>query len=225
MHNVSTTDVLTDREVRSIMTLLAGAKPNVPVTFPSEPRGGISTFEEIQFTISELRKISIQLPKGVTCGIAVENLNAGETFEISEVHFCNPADFPYDVVHVNDNYANKIEKIPQRVIFKACSVYKAVFNTPIPIPSHPDSAKVSLKTSTYSGTAPSVYLTSSPGREQSIRLNEGTLKIKLGLDRNYSYAKSVAMDHLFASVQDPKSWCFLVGIKGRMVKRAVNKAK
>ncbi len=217
LHNVSNTEVLTDREVRGIVTVIGGAKPNVPVTFPDKPRGRM--FEEIQFTeIEQIRKINVQLPLGVFCDIKLEGLDAGEILEVSEIHFCNPADFPYDVVQTHGCHgitASKILKIPNQMIGSA-PVYKAIFNRPIKLSSN--FARVHLKTSTYSGTAPSAYIT---GRSSnvSVKLNDKSIKIKLGLDTVALASTSTDYCHLsIAHETDPRNWWFLLGMKGRIVK-------
>ncbi len=222
LHNVSNTEVLTDREVRGIVTVLGGAKPIVPVTFPDKPRGG--TFEEIRFNnIKEIKKINVKLPDGIFCDISLKHLNADEIFELSEIHFCNPADFPYDVVRVNEISANQILKIPNRLVnslpesspMESFPVYKAVFNKPIKLSSN--SARVHLKTSTYSGTAPSAYITGASSRDQSIKLKDKTIKIKPSPDPNYSLVNFIWSQSAAIREKDARSWCFLLGIKGRMV--------
>ncbi len=215
--NVANTEILTDREVRTIFTVLAGGKPNVPMQFENQKRGG--SFHQVLFSgIGDANKINISLPEGVVCNVTLQNLGANKTLELSEIYFVNPADFPYDVVKVGEETAWKIEKIPQPE-FIAYPVYKAVFDRLVKISQ--SQFGVSLKTSKYAGSAPTAYISGTQHNWQTVELNGKSLKMQLEIDSKYAMEASCIHSNAFTKIQarnkDLRSWAFLIGIKGRIV--------
>ena len=215
--NVANTEILTDREVRTIFTVLAGGEPNVPMQFENQERGG--SFQQVLFSsIADASKINISLPEGVVCNVKLQGLRANDTLELSEIYFLNPADFPYDVVRVGEETTWKIEKIPQFQLL-SYPVYRAVFDSVVKT-CHSQFG-VSLKAYKYTGSAPTAYISGTQHNWQTVELNGKSLKMQLEIDSKYAMEASCIHSNAFTKFQarnkDLRSWAFLIGIKGRIV--------
>ncbi len=224
VEEVANCDILNDKEVRTLLIYLNGGKPKSLMLFRDQARGDL--METVRFYVESAEKVNINLPEGVCCKMTINELEDDlDALEISEIHFSNPADFPFDVVKVGDVKADEIVKIIDEE-FQGFPVYKAVFRKPIHLLSKL-STTIYLKTSTYSGTAPSVrfkYGTSIAKYigdcKQYININTKLCSLTMEHDRNYATSKGkTGLEKELAKIEDKQSWHFFVGFKGRIVKR------
>ncbi len=147
-------EVLSDREARDLFTLLVGMIPDREIPFGHKERVG--TFGRLEFDVTNVSTNNVYFPYGGYCQLTLEGLGSGQTVEISEVEFCNPADLSVDDIRLSiedcENTADKIEKIPE----KRCSghaIFKATFNQPVKI-LNCNAFSILFKTKSFSGLAP-----------------------------------------------------------------------
>ncbi len=156
--HVAKSQILSDREARDLLTLLVGIKPDRELPFVEKKRTGKHTRLEdsggkytlLEFPITKVTRWNTTFPGGVSCRLAIDD---STYVEISEVEFCNPADFPIDDVQIDNCeifYADKIEKIPEKLCM-GNSVYKAVFTPPAKVEASKHYVEVHFKTKSYSG--------------------------------------------------------------------------
>ena len=211
---VANNDILSDKEVRGLLTHIGGGKPKALLPFSDRARCG--PIQKFRFNNVTVEKLNINLPAGVVCFVSIENLENLHVLEIAEIHFCNPADFPFDVMIINGTKADEIVKIAEDT-FSSFPVYRAIFRKPVILPTH--KVPIVLKTSTYSGTAPSVRVVGS-NNYQDIQLNSKSCRIRLEYDNSYSATAGQPWGFQFSEGQrkDSVSWHFLIGIRGRIRK-------
>ncbi len=152
---VATSEILLDREVRDLLTHLVGVKPNRELPFIAEERTGnpAGEYAHLQFHVEKVIRKNVTFPEGVSCTVGISQWYGSGYIEISEVEFCNPADFPIDDVQIHNNtefYADKIEKIPEKLCM-GNSVYKAVFTPPAKVKASDYYIEIYFRTKSYSG--------------------------------------------------------------------------
>ncbi len=215
VEEVANCDILNDQELRILFTHLAGGTPKSSMPFLDQSRGG--PYQEVRFKDVRLEKFNVNLPDGVCCSVKIEELRYSYALEMSEIHFSNPADFPFDVLQVVDKKADEILKIPGEE-FNKFPVYKAVFKKPLLLTSN---FHIYLKTSTYSGKAPSTRIVSDHNSTyRKININTKSCSLRMEHDSKYATAKKEFNARCITDAErkDSRSWHFFVGFKGRIVK-------
>ncbi len=217
VNEVANSDILNDQELRILFTYLNGGQPKTPMPFTDQVRG--SPMEKVRFQDISVEKFNVNLPEGVSCSVKIESLEASHALQISEVDFINPADFPFDILQIVD--ANTITKADDILKitgeeFESFPVYKAVFKKPVCLTSQ---FHIYLKTSTYSGTAPSVRIIGNSNNYQTIHISSNQCSLVMEHDRKYSTVIGKNGSHaiFWAQKKDAKSWHFFIGFKGRIV--------
>lgn len=197
--HVANTGILTDTEVRGLFTLLTGTKPKAPLPFPTKKRIGLGNSYVIEFApitmiTTEPRQVSLGQGVAVNCPLEINNLQPNERAYITEVYFCNPADFPFDDIRFSDiestaaaytfagGYgrqgkvckANSTEKMVAKSI-DGCSVYKATFPETFALHSDMPHGVVKFNSSTFNGILPVPYIckTQVVGNNQNPRGGRG----------------------------------------------------
>ncbi len=199
-------EILLDREARDLFTLLVGMRPDRQLPFGCKER--IGTYGRVEFAVTTVSTNNVYFPYGGYCQVAIEGLEAKETVEISEVEFCNPADFSVDDIRLSiedpENIADKIEKIPEKLCI-GHPIFKAKFNQPVRI-GNCSAFSVQFKTKSFSGLAPlGVFY---GNLSQGFKWSGETSQVRVQHSRdnyygNYMYDK----------------WYFLLGMKMKVVSK------
>ena len=223
-------NILHDREARDLFLLLAGSKPDRPIPFIAEPRPGSA--QQIELTVTHIRSENITFPQGTTCSIQFQQFNPDETIKICEIQYCNPADFPIDLVKINTKNsggfvtvaeANKIEKIPGKLMFGS-SIYRAIFNNPVIVKSCSAQIHFAFQTKTYSGPGSAAYIQGSP--QQTFQIKGRNISVNIAQHRHQSLTGLFGPQFQnqatgtagfgglgFSTPEQGRGWYSLVGLK------------
>ncbi len=220
-------NILHDREARDLFTLLAGSTPNRPIPFISNRRSG--TAHHIELAATQITSRNINFPQGTTCGLQFQHFNTNEALKILEIEFCNPADFPIDVIQISQGgggfmgtttvvEADKVEKIPGKQMF-GFSIYRAIFKTPVTLKSRSEQIQFGFRTKTYSGPGTIAYIQGAP--QQTFELKGRPISINIQQDQNQSvFGGSRFTTHQTASssfgLNQDGGWHCLVRLKLKM---------
>ncbi len=154
MEHVAKSDVLSDREARDLLTHFMETEPARPLPFPGNSRLGNAKI--VEFPGSSVNTESLNFPAGTYLTLQFNNNKcnmSGLQAEISEVHFCNPADFPIDNVQIyTGSYTScdKVEKVAGK-LYCEYPVYRAIFHKPVSYSPYSHHAQVHFKTKTCTG--------------------------------------------------------------------------
>ncbi len=198
MEHAAKSDVLSDREARDLLTYYMDTEPARPLQFPENRRLGNAKI--VEFPGTSVSTESLNFPNGTYLTLQFDNSTmSGLQVVISEIHFCNPADFPIDEVqvYVNGTYTScdKVEKIPDK-LYCGYPVYRAIFRKPVSYQPYNYQALVHFKTKSYTGVGTGAVIYAGSYYHQ-FSVNEKNLALTL-----YGYNSS--------------SWRFLVALKIRV---------
>ncbi len=174
--HVAKSVILTDREARDLLTLFVGIQPDRELMFTAKQRTG--TFTKLEFPTNKVLRHSVNFPEGVSCEVEFTGLEFNDQLEISEVEFCNPADFPINDVQIASVFGRKqmtyhadnIEKIPEKLHMRN-SVYKAIFTPSAEVKAVREGVfiiSIHFKTKSYSGIGTAARLFGSTTEEVSV---------------------------------------------------------
>ncbi len=205
-------EILSDQEARDLFTHIVGMNPNREMKFTNKERVG--TFGMLEFTATDVTPVTnnVYFPYGAHCQLYFEGLGAGETVEISEVQFCNPADFPIDEiqfttgnVHNQGSSADKIAKIPEKLCH-GYSVYRSTFKPAFKI-ADLSAVQIHFKTKTYSGSGTASLISGERSQRVTLQGKSVDVTIQHSYDAywgNYEYDK----------------WYFMLGMKMKVVQKS-----